>query len=187
MVPQQHRQGCLLNISFFFWKTPVKSFLKTFHTNVFYYMRGKLPAYMIICHHITAKFLTDRPSFFQSHEGEGRNHTEKENIPKHAGWRHLIGSWGYKPHCFPQKLLTLVDFLVPILKIGQCPWSRISSSKPCFQQWKQIISLFFFFFPSLQSHDTIAGRKSFVHLSSVQDYTQVWLQKPIHREEETKD
>ena len=186
MVPQQHRQGCLLNISFFFfWKTPVKSFLKTFHTKVFYYMRGKLPAYMIICHHIIAKFLTDHPSFFQSHEGEGRNHTEEENIPKHVGWRHLIGSWGYKPHCFPQKLLTLVDFLVPILKIGQCPWSRISSSKPCFQQWKQIISLFFF--PSLQSRDTIAERKSFVHLSSVQDYTQVWLQKPIHREEETKD
>ena len=70
---------------FFFWKTPVKSFLKTFQTKVFYHMRGKLPAYKIICHHVTAKFLTHPPSFFQPHEGKGRNYSEEENIPKQAG------------------------------------------------------------------------------------------------------
>lgn len=183
MVLKQHRQGCLLNMSFsgrLQWNLS----WKLFQTKVFYYMRGErnLPTHDC-CHHYSQ--ISDWPSIFFPVSWRKRKKSHwKENIPKQAGWKRLIGSWGYKPHCFPQKLLTLVDFLAPILKIGQCPWSRISSSKPCFQQWKQIISLFVF---SLQSRDTIAGEKSFVHLSSVQDYTQVWLQKAVHREEETKD
>lgn len=171
-------------IFLFFWKAPVKYFLKLFQTKVFYYTKEKLLANMTICHHVLAKFLTD-PLLSCLMKKKDEVAVRKRIFPNRLGEGILISSWGYKALCFIQKPLTLVDFFISILKIGQCPWSRISSNKllPSSQQWKQIISLFFFF--PLQSCDTTAGRD---HLFTwVQDYTQVWSQKPIHMEEETKD
>lgn len=102
---------------------------------------------MTICHHVLAKFLTD-PLLSCLMKKKDEVTVRKRIFPNRLGEGILISSWGYKALCFIQKPLTPVDFFISILKIGQCPWSRISSNKllPCSQQWKQIISLFFFFF-----------------------------------------
>lgn len=120
---------------------------------------------MTICHHVLAKFLTD-PLLSCLMKKKDEVTVRKRIFPNRLGEGILISSWGYKALCFIQKPLTPVDFFISILKIGQCPWSRISSNKllPCSQQWKQIISLFFFSPTTELWYNSREG--SFVHLSS---------------------
>lgn len=145
MVLKQHRQGCLLNMSFFFFflEDSSKIFPENFsdqslllHEREVTCLHDYLPSHY--------SQISDWPSIFFPVSWRKRKKSQRETEYSQTGWV-KASNWqlGYKLHCFPQKPLTLVDFLVPILKIGQCPWSRISSGKPCFQQWKQIISLLF--------------------------------------------
>lgn len=69
-------------IYLFFWKFQIKYFLNIFQINVLFSHKNKLPAKMIICHHVTAKLLTDLPASLQSDERGGRNYSEERNIPK---------------------------------------------------------------------------------------------------------